>query len=46
MLAIRLMQLFSDNKQDFTIITGILGLIFQIRDDYINLISKDVSIKF
>ncbi|CAH1106030.1 unnamed protein product [Psylliodes chrysocephalus] len=41
MLAIRLMQLFSDNKQDFTIITGILGLIFQIRDDYINLISKD-----
>ncbi|CAG9856387.1 unnamed protein product [Phyllotreta striolata] len=41
MLAIRLMQLFSDNTQDFTKITGILGLIFQIRDDYINLTSKD-----
>ncbi|XP_018571729.1 geranylgeranyl pyrophosphate synthase [Anoplophora glabripennis] len=41
MLAIRLMQLFSDNKADFTKITGILGLIFQIRDDYINLVSKD-----
>nr|CAI5847948.1 unnamed protein product [Callosobruchus analis] len=41
MLAIRLMQLFSDNKADFTKITAILGLIFQIRDDYINLISKD-----
>ncbi|XP_056633514.1 terpene synthase [Diorhabda carinulata] len=41
MLAIRLMQLFSENKQDFTRITAILGLIFQIRDDYINLVSKD-----
>uniref|UniRef100_A0A6P7F2D9 Geranylgeranyl pyrophosphate synthase n=1 Tax=Diabrotica virgifera virgifera TaxID=50390 RepID=A0A6P7F2D9_DIAVI len=41
MLAIRLMQLFSKNKQDFTKITGILGLLFQIRDDYINLISKE-----
>ncbi|KAJ8944675.1 hypothetical protein NQ318_015883 [Aromia moschata] len=41
MLAIRLMQLFSDNKNDYTRITGILGLIFQIRDDYINLASKD-----
>ncbi|CAH1984228.1 unnamed protein product [Acanthoscelides obtectus] len=44
MLAIRLMQLFSDNKADFTKITAFLGLIFQIRDDYINLVSKDVSI--
>ncbi|KAJ8951201.1 hypothetical protein NQ314_007702 [Rhamnusium bicolor] len=41
MLAIRLMQLFSDNKADYTRITGILGLIFQIRDDYLNLMSKD-----
>lgn len=40
------MQLFSDNKADFTEITGILGLIFQIRDDYINLISKDVRTNF
>lgn len=43
MLAIRLMQLFSDNKDDFTKITAILGLYFQIRDDYINLNSKDVG---
>nr|ARE68915.1 geranylgeranyl pyrophosphate synthase [Epicauta chinensis] len=41
MLAIRLMQLFSDNKEDYTKLTGILGLYFQIRDDYLNLHSKD-----
>ncbi|XP_060523894.1 terpene synthase [Cylas formicarius] len=41
MLAIRLMQLFSDNTEDFNKITGILGLFFQIRDDYINLNSED-----
>lgn len=44
MLAIRLMQLFSQNKSDFTKLAGILGLYFQIRDDYINLHSKDVRI--
>lgn len=43
MLAIRLMQLFSDNKADFTKLTAILGLSFQIRDDYCNLTSKDYS---
>ncbi|XP_037939699.1 geranylgeranyl pyrophosphate synthase isoform X2 [Teleopsis dalmanni] len=43
MLAIRLMQLFSDNKEDFTKLTAILGLYFQIRDDYCNLISKEYS---
>ncbi|XP_066253665.1 terpene synthase [Euwallacea similis] len=41
MLAIRLMQLFSNNKGDFTKITAILGLYFQIRDDFINLTSRD-----
>ncbi|CAG9822663.1 unnamed protein product [Phaedon cochleariae] len=42
MLAIRLMQLFSENdKGDYRRITGILGLIFQIRDDYMNLVSED-----
>ncbi|KAJ8919025.1 hypothetical protein NQ315_016930 [Exocentrus adspersus] len=41
MFAIRLMLLFSENKADYTRITGILGLIFQIRDDYMNLASKD-----
>ncbi|XP_076763861.1 terpene synthase-like [Xylocopa sonorina] len=34
---VRLMQLFSDCKKDFTILTGILGIYFQIRDDYCNL---------
>uniref|UniRef100_T1DSZ4 Geranylgeranyl diphosphate synthase-like protein n=1 Tax=Dendroctonus frontalis TaxID=77161 RepID=T1DSZ4_DENFR len=40
MLAIRLMQLFSKNKNDFSKISAILGLYFQIRDDYLNLVSK------
>lgn len=43
MLGIGLMQLFSDNKKNFTKITAILGLYFQIRDDYINLTSKEYS---
>lgn len=43
MLAIRLMQLFSDNKEDFTKLTGILGLYFQIRDDYCNLCLQEYS---
>lgn len=42
MLAIRLMQLFSENKNDFTKLTGILGLYFQIRDDYCNLCLQEV----
>lgn len=42
MLAIRLMQLFSDKKIDFSKLTAILGLYFQIRDDYCNLICKEV----
>ncbi|KAL3280388.1 hypothetical protein HHI36_017873 [Cryptolaemus montrouzieri] len=41
MLAIRLMQLFSTDIADYTKLTGIIGLYFQIRDDYINLKSKD-----
>lgn len=44
MLAIRLMQLFSANKEDFTKLTAILGLYFQIRDDYCNLSLKEVNI--
>lgn len=43
MMAIRLMQLFSDNTSDFTTLTGILGLYFQIRDDYCNLCLREVS---
>lgn len=43
MLAIRLMLLFSDNKKDFTKLTALLGLYFQIRDDYCNLSLKEYS---
>lgn len=43
MLAIRLMQLFSSNTADFSKLTAILGLYFQIRDDYCNLMCKEVS---
>lgn len=43
MLAIRLLQLFSDSKADFTKLTGILGLYFQIRDDYCNLCLQEVT---
>ncbi|XP_017843993.1 geranylgeranyl pyrophosphate synthase isoform X2 [Drosophila busckii] len=43
MLAIRLMQLFSANKEDYTKLTAILGLYFQIRDDYCNLSLKEYT---
>ncbi|XP_013777530.1 geranylgeranyl pyrophosphate synthase-like [Limulus polyphemus] len=42
-LAVQLMQLFSDNKSDFTKLIGIMGLYFQIRDDYANLLSKEYT---
>lgn len=42
MLAIRLMQLFSENQEDFSKLAAILGLYFQIRDDYCNLGQKEV----
>ncbi|XP_035233350.1 geranylgeranyl pyrophosphate synthase-like isoform X2 [Stegodyphus dumicola] len=42
-LGVQLMQLFSDNKSDFTKIIGIMGLYFQIRDDYANLQSKEYT---
>lgn len=41
-LAVGLMQLFSDCKEDFSTLAGILGLYFQIRDDYSNLCSQEV----
>lgn len=43
MLAIRLMKLFSKNNKDFSKLTAILGLYFQIRDDYCNLSLKEYS---
>ncbi|OLN95501.1 Geranylgeranyl pyrophosphate synthase 1 [Colletotrichum chlorophyti] len=36
-LAVRLMQLASKNKQDYVPLVNVLGLIFQVRDDYLNL---------
>ncbi|XP_063226841.1 terpene synthase isoform X2 [Bacillus rossius redtenbacheri] len=43
MLAIRLMQLFSSNQSDLSHLTGILGLYFQIRDDYCNLCLQEYA---
>ena len=43
MLAVRLMHLFSDCQDDFRPLTETLGLMFQIRDDYCNLVDADVS---
>ncbi|KAG7198914.1 hypothetical protein KM043_015731 [Ampulex compressa] len=42
-LAVRLMQLFSDCKENFIPLAGILGLYFQIRDDYCNLSLQEYS---
>lgn len=43
-LAVRLMQLFSDKQtEDYSKLTGLLGLYFQIRDDYENLQSSDYA---
>lgn len=44
LLMFRLMQLFSDNKQDFTRLAAFLGLYFQIRDDYIDSSCNEVSV--
>lgn len=46
MLAIRLMKLFSESDKDFSKLTAILGLYFQIRDDYCNLTSEEVYKRF
>lgn len=42
-LAVRLMQLFSQNQSDFSTLTAVLGLYFQIRDDYANLCSEEYT---
>ena len=42
-LAVRLMQLFSDSDENFTEMTRLLGLYFQIRDDYANLKLEDYA---
>ncbi|XP_062519687.1 geranylgeranyl pyrophosphate synthase-like [Corticium candelabrum] len=40
-LAVDLMQLFSENKSDFQPLLDVLGLWFQIRDDFANLCSSE-----
>jgi geranylgeranyl diphosphate synthase type 3 len=40
-LAVKLMQVFSANKTDFTPLLDKLALYFQIRDDYVNLASLE-----
>ena len=42
-LAVLLMQLFSTNTVDLNPLMAILGLYFQIRDDYANLKLKEVT---
>jgi len=42
-LGIQLMQLFSESKAEFTKLTGILGLYYQIFDDYRNLCRQEVT---
>eukprot|EP00041_Stephanoeca_diplocostata_P011401 m.188291 g.188291 ORF g.188291 m.188291 type:complete len:334 (-) comp18524_c0_seq3:320-1321(-) len=42
-LAVMLMQLYSDCKVDFSNLLDILGLHFQIRDDYANLMSDEYA---
>ena len=37
-----MMQLYSDNKKDYSKIISIMGRYFQIRDDYCNLIHQEV----
>ncbi|XP_015188442.1 PREDICTED: geranylgeranyl pyrophosphate synthase [Polistes dominula] len=40
-MAVRLMQLFSTCNENFSQLAGIIGLYFQIRDDYCNLCSQE-----
>jgi geranylgeranyl diphosphate synthase type 3 len=42
MFIMQLMQLFSKNKADLIKVTEMLGLYYQIRDDYCNLCLQEV----
>jgi geranylgeranyl diphosphate synthase type 3 len=42
-LGIQLMQLFTENKSDFTKLNEIFGLYFQIHNDYRNLFRMEVT---
>jgi geranylgeranyl diphosphate synthase type 3 len=45
-LGVQMMQLFSENKTDFTKMTGIFGRYFQIRDDYCILCLQEVTLTY
>jgi hypothetical protein len=45
-LGVQVMQLFSENKTDFTKMTGIFGRYFQIRDDYCKLCLQEVKLSY
>ncbi|XP_072939428.1 terpene synthase-like [Epargyreus clarus] len=40
-MALHLMQLFSENNTNFTKITHLIGIYYQIRDDYCNLVNQE-----
>jgi geranylgeranyl pyrophosphate synthase len=42
-LTMQLMQLFSENRDDFTKIPDSLGLFFQIFDDFFDLLRHEVN---
>jgi len=42
-LGIQLLQLFSENKADFIKLSGILGLYYQMSNDYQNLCRQEVT---
>ncbi|KHJ77769.1 hypothetical protein OESDEN_22611, partial [Oesophagostomum dentatum] len=42
-LAVRLIELFSEEDYDFANLLRLMALFFQIRDDYLNLVSDDMA---
>ena len=46
MFGVKMMQLFSEEKADFTKLTGIFGQYYQIRDDYCNLCLHEVTLSY
>ena len=45
-LGVQMMQLFSENKGDFTKLMGIFGRYFQIWNDYCNLCGNEVTLSY
>ncbi|KAK8824590.1 hypothetical protein WA577_006986 [Blastocystis sp. JDR] len=42
-LSIGLMQAFSENKTDFSSLVDSIGILYQIRDDYVNVMSEEYA---